>query len=112
VLPAAKAYIADDLDWPIDRVTATVTEMVSKRFIEYDEAHCWVWLPNYFEHNPIENPNVGKKRRRHSRDDPEDIPTFRLRYQEPGRPPRPPPRSVSQTARKTISKRFRNRFET
>lgn len=78
------AYIADDLCWgisetvsqtvpvtvtgtvsqtivePSARVLSTLSELVSKGFIERDDQRGWVRIINWFEHNIIENPNVAK----------------------------------------------------
>lgn len=53
------AYIADDLDWSLEMVRETLTETVSKGFISRD-SDGWIRLPNHFELNPVDNPNIGK----------------------------------------------------
>jgi hypothetical protein len=54
------AYIAADLKWPQSTVTKTLTETLSKGLIAYDGDREIIWLINFFKHNSIDNPNVGK----------------------------------------------------
>lgn len=54
------AYIADDLGWGFERVSQTLSETVSKGFLERDEERSWNRLPNHFETVSISNPNVAK----------------------------------------------------
>jgi len=54
------AYIAEDLNWASERVTETLSETVSKGFLERDDNCLWNRLPNHFQTVSIENPNVAK----------------------------------------------------
>jgi hypothetical protein len=57
---APVAYIADDLDTVPEDVRATLAELVTVGFLEYDATESWVWLVDFLDHNPIANPNVAK----------------------------------------------------
>lgn len=53
-------YIAEDLRWSIETVTETVSELLSKAFINRCPATSWIFIPRFLKHNAIENPNVAK----------------------------------------------------
>ena len=54
------AYIAEDLGWAFERVSTTLSETVSKGFLERDDERSWNRLPNHFETVSVSNPNVAK----------------------------------------------------
>lgn len=58
VLP--DGYICADLEWPSERVSEHVRELVSKGFIERDENTSLTRVLGWWGHNTIENGNVAK----------------------------------------------------
>jgi len=58
VLP--DGYIMSDLGNSFETVTQTVSELLSKGFIERDETTFLTWVRGWWGHNTIENPNVAK----------------------------------------------------
>jgi len=58
VLP--ELYIADDIRWPLERVTATLSELLSAGFVTRDEETDLVLICGWWGHNTLENPNVAK----------------------------------------------------
>lgn len=61
-LPAG--YVAEDMNWPVERVTEGFTELLAKGFATRCEVTNWVWVTKYLEWNPPENPNQLKAARR------------------------------------------------
>ena len=53
----AHGYGAADLKWDVKRFGKAFTELFQEHLIEYDESTNLVFIRNYIEHNPIENPN-------------------------------------------------------
>lgn len=70
------AYIAEDLCWGFERVTETLSETVSKGFLDRDENRSWNRLPNHFEMVSIANPNVAKGMEQFIDAVPKDSPIF------------------------------------
>lgn len=58
------AYAADDLQWPIGRVSEGFSELVAKGFISRDEGSKWVLISKYLLWNGFENGNVAKAARK------------------------------------------------
>lgn len=71
------AYIADDLGWDFERVSSTLSETVSKGFLERDEERSWNRLPNHFETVSVSNPNVAKGMEPFIEAVPKDSPIFK-----------------------------------
>lgn len=53
-------YIQTDLRWDAEKSQAALNELIASGFIIYDESTQFILIPNYLEHNPIENSRVGK----------------------------------------------------
>ena len=53
-------YIVSDLMWKIETVNEVLIEIILKELVEYDYDRQILWLKNFFKHNSIDNPNVGK----------------------------------------------------
>lgn len=53
-------YVQDDLQWNAERVFRHVSELVSRRMIERDEATSLTFLAGWWGHNTIENAFVAK----------------------------------------------------
>jgi len=53
-------YIETDLRWNKDNAQAALATLVETGFALYDEETHYLLMPNYLEHNPIENSRVGK----------------------------------------------------
>jgi len=54
------AYAADDLMWPIERVSKGFGELFRKGYAYRCERSFWVVINRYLKWNQFENPNVGK----------------------------------------------------
>jgi len=54
------AYAADDLQWPIERVSKGFRELFEKGFCARDETSSWLVILKYLRWNQFENPNVAK----------------------------------------------------
>ena len=52
------AYAAEDLQWPIERVSEGFRKLVEAAFVTRDEASKWLVIAKYVKWNRIENPNV------------------------------------------------------
>lgn len=76
ILPAG--YIIADLDMPAERVSELVSELVSKGFIERDEASGLTRIVGWFGHNTIENGNVAKAAMRAVEQLPDCVPKTNL----------------------------------
>lgn len=57
VLPIA--YAAEDLQWPVERVSRGFVELSKKPFVRRDPATNMVCLPGWWDENPAESKNVG-----------------------------------------------------
>lgn len=53
-------YIADDLKWNIDVVVSAMAELSSINYLTYDTESSYVFIHDFLNHNPIENPNQGR----------------------------------------------------
>lgn len=53
-------YVETDLRWDKEKAQAALDEIVAAGFALYDEETHYLLMPNYLEHNPIENSRVGK----------------------------------------------------
>lgn len=53
------AYVADDVQWGLERVRAAFVSLVDANMIERDSAQ-WLVIPNYIKWNRFENANVAK----------------------------------------------------
>lgn len=53
-------YVADDLNWSLQRVAKGFGELLAKGFITRCEQSKYVWIVNYLAWNPLENPNQVK----------------------------------------------------
>ena len=53
-------YIETDLRWNREQAQAALGELVASGFALYDSETHYLLMPNYLEHNPIENSRVGK----------------------------------------------------
>lgn len=53
-------YVAEDLQWQLERVSEVFAELVSKGFANRCETTKWVWITQHFRWNPPENPNQKK----------------------------------------------------
>jgi hypothetical protein len=53
-------YIVEDLGWRIQRIRKTLTTLMSKAFVEYDESASVVLIVNALRDQPPENPNQTK----------------------------------------------------
>lgn len=51
-----KFYICADLDITMQRLHKPFTQLLTQRFIFYDETVRYLMIPDWFEHNPICNP--------------------------------------------------------
>ena len=54
------AYIADDLQWPFERVAKGLRNCIERGVISYDHDTSVILIHNYLKYNPIENPNQAK----------------------------------------------------
>lgn len=54
------AYAADDLKWPIERVSKGFRELFEKGFCARDQDSDWLVILKYLRWNQFENPNVAK----------------------------------------------------
>lgn len=54
------AYISEDLEYSIDRVSKAYNELIDKGFLIYCKTSKFVFLPKYLKWNPIQNRNHGK----------------------------------------------------
>lgn len=52
------AYAAEDLQWPIERVSEGFTKLGEVGFATRDEATKWLFIAKYLKWNRFENPNV------------------------------------------------------
>jgi uncharacterized phage protein (TIGR02220 family) len=57
-------YACEDLKWSAERVRAAFIELDAHAFARRCEATAWVWIQNYLEWNPLENPNQRKAARK------------------------------------------------
>lgn len=53
-------YACEDLQWPSERVSDALSELLSKGFANRCETTKWVWVRKHLEWNPPENPNQRK----------------------------------------------------
>ena len=53
-------YVSEDLQWPSERVSEGFDELLQKGFATRCNRTKWVWVANYLEWNPLENPNQRK----------------------------------------------------
>lgn len=54
------AYLADDLNWSVEKVTETLSELFRTGFAQRFEDGRHIIICKFLDWNPIENPNVGK----------------------------------------------------
>lgn len=54
------AYAAEDLKWPIERVSKGFEELYQKGFSYRCDRSFWLFLRQYLKWNQFDNPNVGK----------------------------------------------------
>jgi hypothetical protein len=54
------AYAAEDMQWPIERVSEGFRKLCESSFVTRDEATKWVLITKYLKWNTFENPNVAK----------------------------------------------------
>ena len=59
ILP--KSYIAEDINWEIERVSKGFTKLFEKGYISYDDTNRIILIKSWFEHNKIDNGNQLKK---------------------------------------------------
>jgi len=52
------AYAADDLQWPIERVSKAFQNLIDSRFLVRETASNWLVIPKYTKWNGFENPKV------------------------------------------------------
>ncbi len=57
-------YACEDLKWPTERVRLAFEELGTHEFAHRCETTAWVWIRNYLEWNPLENPNQRKAARK------------------------------------------------
>jgi len=53
-------YVCEDLQWSIERVSVTLTELFDNGFANRCETTKWVWIRKHLDWNPPENPNQRK----------------------------------------------------
>lgn len=53
-------YICEDMQWSVERVQQTLSELLAKGFANRCETTKWVWIIKHLEWNPPENPNQRK----------------------------------------------------
>lgn len=58
------AYAAEDLQWPIERVSEGFRKLVEVAFVTRDEASKWLVIAKYVKWNRFENPNVATAARK------------------------------------------------
>lgn len=51
------AYLADDLNWPLERVRKALKSCSGIGFLIYDESTSWLFIPKFLKWNIIGNPN-------------------------------------------------------
>lgn len=54
------AYAAEDLQWPLERVSEGFRNLIESQFLTRDEATKWLILPKFLKWNQFDNPNVAK----------------------------------------------------
>ncbi len=54
------AYAAEDLQWPIERVSKGFAKLGSIEFVTRDEGTKWLFITKFLKWNSFENPNVAK----------------------------------------------------
>jgi hypothetical protein len=52
------AYAAEDLQWPMERVSKGFENLIESGWATRDEATKWLLIPKYLKWNKFENPNV------------------------------------------------------
>ncbi len=50
-------YAAEDLGWPLARVSKALGDLVAAGFVRRCESTRWVWISKHIKWNPPENPN-------------------------------------------------------
>lgn len=70
---APDGYMANDLRWPVSKLSGTVAKLVAKGFA-CRTASGWVWLRKFLRHNTPESPNVWKHIERLAKAIPADVP--------------------------------------
>ena len=53
-------YASEDLQWPVEKLHATLHELSGKGFVNRCETTKWVWIKKHLDWNPLENPNQRK----------------------------------------------------
>jgi hypothetical protein len=55
-----KSYVAEDLNIPLSKVTMGFVILADTGMLRFDPQNDWVFLPNFFKFNPIQNTNQGR----------------------------------------------------
>jgi hypothetical protein len=58
------AYVADDLNWQLERVSEGFDELLRKGFANRCETTDWTWVTKFFDWNRPHNPNQWKAARK------------------------------------------------
>lgn len=106
------AYMCDDLGKGIETVSETVSELEKLGFLERDHESGWTWLPDFLQHNPIPNRNVGKAVEKQIADMPSRIPLFGRMIEGIRQFARDDDKGLSVAFLDQMRERFRNHFDT